>query len=119
MKPCNDCPFMKSSPLAGAPDWLQDVMMMHAKDEFFSHTCHKTDPNADGYVGGKKKRECKGHLMMIMNDFDKTPGKDGTYDSIEELIETYLRHWLPNGGYEEMKAKYVPRGTKLKIGMRK
>lgn len=93
MKACNDCPFMKSSPLSGAPDWLTDVLKMTAKDEYFRHTCHKTDPNADGYNGAKKIRECAGHLMMMMNVFDKTPGHGGVYDSIEQMARVYCDKW--------------------------
>lgn len=99
MRPCGDCPFMKSSPLAGSPDWLRDILEYHVKDQYFEHTCHKTDPKADGYVGGKK-RECKGHLFVIMNEHDKTPGKSGVYDSIEQMAKTYMDHWgvkLPPG----------------------
>lgn len=93
MKACNDCPFMKSSPLAGSPDWLTDVVNFHKKDPCFEHTCHKTDPNADGFAGKEKKRECIGHLRMVMNDYDKAPGKDGVYDSIEQMVRAYMKHW--------------------------
>lgn len=93
MKTCGDCPFMKSSPLVGSPDWLRDVLEFHTNNKYFEHTCHKTDPNADGYVGGKKKKECKGHLLMMMNESDKTPGKSGVYDSIEQMAKTYLDKW--------------------------
>ncbi len=90
---------MKSSPLAGSPDWLTDVLEFNLRNKYFEHTCHKTDPNADGYVGGKK-RECKGHLTMIMNQGDKTPGRGGVYDSMEQLAKAYMAHWgvnLPHG----------------------
>jgi hypothetical protein len=93
MKACSDCPFMRSSPLVGATDWLEDVIKRNHMDQYFEHSCHKTDPNADGYIGGKK-RECKGHLQIIMNKSDKTPGKGGVYNSINELAETYFKHWL-------------------------
>lgn len=100
MKPCNNCPFMKSSPLDGAPDWLREVLELHAADEYFTHTCHKTDPNADGYSGKSKVRECAGHLTIMMNGFDNNPGKDGVYDSIEQMARSYLDKWgvkLPKG----------------------
>lgn len=109
MKPCNDCPFLKSSPLQGAPDWLEDVMKHHHADPYFTHSCHKTDPRADGFVGGKKSRECAGHLMMIINDNDGTPGKGGVYRSIEELIERYLVKWLGRKKFEKMKLKSLHR----------
>lgn len=92
-KPCSDCPFVKSSPLSGSPDWLRDILERQVNDEYFRHTCHKTDPNADGYRGGKKVRDCSGHIMIMMNDFDKTPGANGVYDSIEQMAKRYLNHW--------------------------
>lgn len=93
MKTCSDCPFMKKSPLAGSTEWLRDVMTSSINDQFFMHTCHKTDPNADGFSGAKKIRECRGHLKIIMNDADKTPGKDGVYNSIEEMARSYMAFW--------------------------
>lgn len=93
MNPCNTCPFLKKTPLEGAPDWLKDVIRLHKQDPFFNHTCHKTDPKADGYVGGKKVTSCAGHIQMIMNAVDGTPGHGGVYNSIAELAETYLAEW--------------------------
>lgn len=103
MKPCSDCPFKTSSPIVGAPEWLGDVLKYKRADNFFSHTCHKTDPGADGYVGGKKKKECAGHLTMMFNEMDGTPGKGGVYESVEHLTETYLRHWLGDAKFEQMR----------------
>lgn len=94
MKTCSDCPFVKSSPLVGSHEWLEDIIKIGARDPYFKHSCHKTDPNADGYVGGKKKRECKGHMKMMFNEMDGTPGKGGVYDNRKHLILTYLKHWL-------------------------
>ncbi|MGE0525866.1 MAG: hypothetical protein AB7G93_09650 [Bdellovibrionales bacterium] len=109
MKPCNECPFVKASPLDGSPDWLRDVFEFSRKDEYFYHTCHKTDPNADGFVGGKKKRECAGHLQMMFNEMEGTPGEGGVYESIDALIYTYLQHWL---GDEELNK--IKREARLK-----
>ncbi len=101
MKPCSDCPFMKSSPLQGAPEWLKDVMDIGLLHPSIRHSCHKTDPVADGFNGrAKKTRECSGHIRMMMNEMDKTPGRDGVYKSLQELAETYLRKWLGNDGFE-------------------
>ena len=101
-KPCKECPFVKATSLAGAPDWLEDVMKLGMTGKDFTHSCHITDPDADGFRGGKK-RECTGHVHMIMNEHDKTPGRGGVYNSYRELTETYLRHWLGNAKYEKMK----------------
>lgn len=106
MRPCADCPFLRSTPLVGSADWLQDVYIAHVKDPFFNHSCHKTDPNADGYVKGKR-RECGGHQQMIMNERDETPGMGGVYNSVRELIETYLTHWLGEKELNKIKRKVL------------
>lgn len=93
-KPCNDCPFKKSSPLVGAPDWVKDVAVRNLEDEYFSHSCHKTDPKADGFVGGQKVIECAGRLRMLFNEMDGTPGKGGVYESIHALVKRYYQHWI-------------------------
>lgn len=106
MKPCTDCPFKVSSSLEGSPEWLKDIVKIRklGGEEYGSHSCHQTDPNADGYKGSKKKRECMGYLTMIMNKYDETPGKGGVYDSLDSLIERYLRHWLGDKEFENLKA---------------
>lgn len=78
-------------------------MRFHDKDQYFRHTCHKTDPNADGYAGAKEVQECKGHIQIMMNEFDGTPGKGGVYDSIFAMVEKYLRHWLSDQKFEQMR----------------
>ena len=93
LKPCGDCPFVRATPLDGAPDWLEDVMRLGQANPYFEHSCHKTDPKADGFAGAKKTRECAGHLRMMLNQFEKTPGKGGVYESLDKLIEAYLVHW--------------------------
>ena len=92
MKPCNDCPFKVSSGFEGAPDWLEDVMKAHRAGNL-SHSCHKTDPEADGFAGAPIKRECVGLLTIEMNDYDGTPGKDGVWISIMDMAKAYLKHW--------------------------
>lgn len=103
MKPCNTCPFVKAHRLDGSPDWLRDVINFRRKDPFFSHTCHKTDPKADGYVGAKKARECAGHLMIMFNQMEGTPGRGGVYNSHDEMIERYLRKFLGDKEFEKIR----------------
>lgn len=93
MKHCSDCPFVRKNPLNGSPEWLRDVLTLSEKNPYFTHTCHKTDPNADGFVGGSKVVECKGHLQIIFNEMDSTPSKGGVYNSIKEMGRAYLAHW--------------------------
>jgi hypothetical protein len=102
MSACSNCPFKKSTALIGSPDWLRDVFDMHTRDKFFHHTCHKTDPKADGYMGAKKKTECGGHIIMMINEQQNTPGRGGVYNSISELVETYLKHWLGEKKFKSM-----------------
>lgn len=92
-KPCSDCPFVKKNPLQGSPAWLKDVVTMHREDPYFHHTCHKTDPKADGFSGAKKVRSCVGHTTMIMNDLDETPGHGGVWESISEMGLAYIGHY--------------------------
>lgn len=61
-KQCADCPFHKRSPLNGSADWFVDVMRGWKNDNL-DHTCHVTDPKADGYKGGTKK-QCIGFLGL-------------------------------------------------------
>ncbi len=98
MKSCNDCPFMKSSPLAGSPEWLNDVLLHAKNNPTFTHTCHKTDPKADGYNGSKEVRECRGHVRMLMNGFDRTPGQGGVWESYLEMAIAYAKKWKINLG---------------------
>lgn len=103
MKPCSDCPFKISSPLGGSPDWLKDVMSLSIIDKYFRHTCHKTDPKADGYSGAKKVTECAGHVQMLVNDIEGNPGAGGVYISKMDMAEKYLRHWVGDKKFEEIK----------------
>lgn len=66
MKPCNTCPFLKGTENLGALDWLKDIAE-GVKRGSLSHSCHKTDPKADGYVGHKEGKDsvCVGFLGMI------------------------------------------------------
>lgn len=103
MKPCNDCPFVKKNPLNGSPDWLKDVIRRHKENEFFNHTCHKTDPKADGYKKAKKVRACHGHLGMQLNSLCKTPGAHGLWKSIHDMVDAYLKHWLGELEFRKLK----------------
>lgn len=65
MNPCKTCPFLKDSKNYGSVDWLEDVFHLLQRENT-SHTCHSTDPIADGYIGGNK-RMCDGIKMLKIN----------------------------------------------------
>lgn len=101
--PCNECPFMKSTPLTGSTEWVADILKMEKENLYFSHSCHKTDPKADGFLGTKERRECAGHIRILMNDIDKTQGLGGVYESRKHLVYAYLEHWLGTEELEKLK----------------
>lgn len=72
-KPCNTCPFLRDTKNIGTREWLIDVfrILFHGS---LRHTCHKTDRNADGYVGGSSKM-CVGIKLVSEND------RTGTYSN--------------------------------------
>ena len=102
-KTCNTCPFVKAHKLEGSPEWLGDVIKAMKVNKYFTHTCHKTDPVADGYIGSKKVIECQGHLRILFNEMDDTPGKGGVYESHQAMAEKYLRTWLGDDEYIRLK----------------
>lgn len=65
MNPCKTCPFLENTKNFGAPDWLMDVGNL-VEDKSISHSCHCTDHNADGYIGGHT-RQCDGIKMVRAN----------------------------------------------------
>jgi len=101
-KPCSDCPFVVSTPLSGSVEWLEDVFKATMPEGSMMHSCHKTDPRADGYVRGKA-RMCSGYIQMLENELNNTPGLHGVYNSPKHLIETYLRSVLGNQEFERIR----------------
>jgi len=68
MKPCNTCPFLTDSTNFGCREWVIDVARLYVHGKTEAHTCHKTDPNADGYVKGDGEKKCDGIKMIGIND---------------------------------------------------
>jgi hypothetical protein len=113
-KPCATCPFRKDIPLDGAPDWATDVLLGFRRGNL-SHTCHKSDPKADGYVGGKRKQHCIGMLGMMKNmgnicispdaghalvtgelDWATVPTSN-CWQSLKEMMFAYLKKFKEEG----------------------
>lgn len=88
MKTCNDCPFMIETKSIGNVDWLKDVLHL-AIHNSNNHTCHKTDPNADGYIGGEK-RICNGIKMLNANDQSGVHVYKPVYRGWKEFFDSYL-----------------------------
>lgn len=68
--PCADCPFRSDAKMHnGVFKDLPKMVRMH-EDGRLAHTCHKTDPRADGYVEGYSGpvQHCGGMLAMIAAD---------------------------------------------------
>ncbi len=112
-KPCETCPFRKDIPLDGAPDWALDVLRGFDRGNI-SHTCHKSDPNADGFKGGKRKQHCIGILGMMKKmdtcisaeaisamvtgdlDWGEVP-TDNCWNSVKEMCFAYLEKYRSEG----------------------
>ncbi|MES2342287.1 MAG: hypothetical protein V4597_11460 [Pseudomonadota bacterium] len=68
-RPCNDCPFLKTSPfhegIAGSlPAYMESI-----KGGTFSHTCHKSDPRpeCDGpHTWQGQPWHCVGAVQMLL-----------------------------------------------------
>lgn len=88
MNPCKTCPFLKESKNYGSVDWLRDVFNL-LKEGNLNHSCHTTDPIADGYVGGEK-RFCDGIKMLKINDETKLHLHKRAFKNYREFYETQL-----------------------------
>lgn len=112
-KPCDSCPFRSDIPLDGAPDWALDVLRGIRRGNL-AHSCHKTDPKADGYRGTSKTQHCMGFLGLMKNigqisgseamlamvrgelDWDKIP-TEGIWKSVDEMLLAYLCKYRDEG----------------------
>jgi hypothetical protein len=68
VRPCDDCPFRKDVPpedgIGGnIPSMFADIDMGR-----FTHTCHKTDPRADGFIPTHEGpiQHCAGAIIMML-----------------------------------------------------
>lgn len=74
--PCDDCPFLKSSPFHQGVASSLPVVMEMIEAGAFAHTCHKTDtrPECDGpRTWGGRPKHCAGAILMLLKAGD---GKD-------------------------------------------
>lgn len=69
-QPCSDCPFRRS--VKPRKDMAEDLEPAWGKIERgeFLHSCHKTDPDADGYMStvNGKLQHCAGAIMMLKKE---------------------------------------------------
>lgn len=112
-KPCDSCPFRSDIPLIGAPDWAQDVLQGVRRGNL-AHSCHKTDPKADGFKGTGKTYHCMGFLGMMKN-MDQVTGSeailamargdldwsaiptDGVWKTMEDMMLAYMCKYRDDG----------------------
>lgn len=112
-KPCDSCPFRSDIPLIGAPDWAMDVLQ-GIRSGNLAHSCHKTDPKADGFKNTKKTQHCMGFLGLMKNmgefggsdtivamvrgdlNWDAVP-TEGLWKSTEEMMLAYLCKYRDEG----------------------
>lgn len=69
LNPCNDCPFLKTTPYHGGVAGSLLKYLDTIEDGNFAHTCHKTDnrPACDGPrdFEGEKPQHCAGALLCL------------------------------------------------------
>src|SRR5262249_11379171 len=112
-KPCETCPFRSDIPLDGAPAWVNDILKGAGKGTL-QHSCHRSDPKADGYKGAKKTQHCIGYLGFLKNirgapsaevfmaalrgelDWNAVP-TEGIWKSMDEMMLAYLCKYRDEG----------------------
>ena len=117
-KICKECPFTKGAPMhAGIVKALPEY---HSRIErsVFSHSCHRTDPNADGYdfnykgmiqhcAGATilcfKDKDCSGQVELILVeragklDRSKLNMQAPVFDSFIQMVRYYANMIDPKG----------------------
>lgn len=106
-RPCDDCPFRKNAPMHNGIIRALPEMAKAYKKKWLVHSCHKTDPRADGYTGlvENKIQHCAGMMAMYKKEFDDVTypavlyGKvdpesysvdtTGTFDNLSEMLSYY------------------------------
>ncbi len=71
---CSTCPFVRGTTNIGSAEWLREIIEMF-KGPSGSHTCHRSDPQADGYIAGQP-HQCVGFLALTRNEGDKLATPD-------------------------------------------
>lgn len=95
MNPCKTCPFLKSSKNYGSPEWLRDVLYLY-QNKKTAHSCHVTDKNADGFVGGRR-RDCDGIKMLKINDETGVHIHRSAFRNYKEFFNKQLQVWKLEG----------------------
>ena len=116
--PCNDCPFRTDADFhSGIIKSLPDLAENYKKD-WFMHSCHKTDPRADGYkemVNGKTQH-CVGSIIMNLKEKDDITFPMVIYGKIDK--ETYAPKLDMSApvfdSMDQMVSKYIELGDKEK-----
>jgi hypothetical protein len=95
VKPCSTCPFVIGSTNHGSPDWLKDVLglAIHNKGK---HTCHRSDPKADGYIKGQPI-DCSGFEMLKVNNDVGVYVNKNVFRNFREFFISYLERYKIEG----------------------
>lgn len=66
-KACQDCPFKKATPIHSGVAQDLPALAGHIEMGSFMHSCHKTDPDSDGYNADYKGQiqHCAGAIVML------------------------------------------------------
>lgn len=121
IKPCSTCPFRKDTTNYGRLDYLQDLFFGVFIKGAINHTCHKTDPNADGYINHsvRKKSVCWGFVSVCLKSGATIENEDATSEMAEseinhnmidgsetfDSIVEFFKHHLSLYGFENNEAK--------------
>lgn len=95
IKPCATCPFRKDTANYGRIDYLQDVFVGVFIRKSIRHTCHKTDPKADGYVNHTptKRSVCWGFVSTDL----KSNARTENVDAFIEMSAMNIDHSMIDG----------------------
>ena len=89
MQKCKTCPFIKNTQNFGRADWLVDVKRLF-ENHSLKHSCHVTDPQADGYINGQP-RDCVGIKQLYINNCSEIHMFEDVFRNVKEFFKHHLK----------------------------